>query len=111
MAVSGQVTGGHWAALLIGVVLLFTFLATTAAGLMRVHRGRRIETTPPSTDGPPDPLPSTMGASLWRCQAMIAEAVIVRQRLSGQIDAETYRFRMNALALQFNSERSPQRNA
>ncbi|OJZ76221.1 hypothetical protein BRW65_02005 [Mycobacterium paraffinicum] len=111
MAVSGQIASGHWAAFLIGVALLLTLLATTAAGLMRVHRARRSATTSPPTERAPDPLPSTMGASLWRCQALIAEAVVARQRLSGQIDAETYRIRMNELARQFNSERRPQRNA
>lgn len=51
-----------------------------------------------------------MGASLWRCQALIAEAVVVRQRLSGEIDVETYQVRMTELARQASSERRPQRN-
>ena len=42
---------------------------------------------------------------------LIAEALIVRQRLSGEIDAETYRIRMNALARQAIPERHPQRTA
>ncbi len=111
IAVSGQVTSGHWAAVLIGVVLLFTFVAITAAGLQRVYRGRHIEAALPPADGPSDLLPSGMGASLWRCQTLIAEALIVRQRLSGEIDVETYQIRMTELARQANSERRPQRNA
>jgi hypothetical protein len=51
-----------------------------------------------------------MGASLWRCRALIAEAVIVRQRLSGEIDAETYQIRMNELARLAISDRRPERN-
>jgi hypothetical protein len=41
-----------------------------------------------------------MGDSLWRCRALIAEALVVRQRLSGEIGAETYQARMNDLARQ-----------
>jgi hypothetical protein len=41
---------------------------------------------------------------------LIAEAIIVRQRLSGEIDAETYRTRMSDLAWQAIPERRPQRN-
>ena len=111
MAASGQVTSGHWAAVLIGVLLLVTFIATTTAGIMHVYRARRNETAHQPTDGLSDLLPSDMGASLWRCQALIAEAIIVRQRLSGEIDAETYQARMNELARQAISERRPQRNA
>ena len=111
MAVAGQVTSGYWAAVLIGVVLLFTFIAATAAGTMRVYRARHIETAPPPADGLSDLLPSGMGVSLWRCQTLIAEALIVRQRLSGEIDVETYQIRMTELARQANSERRPQRNA
>ena len=111
MAASGQVTSGYWAAVLIGVVLLVTFIATTTTRIMRVYRARHNDTELQSTDGRSDLLPSGMGASLWRCQALIAEAVIVRQRLSGEIDAETYRDRMNELARQAISERRPQPNA
>ncbi|WP_276806845.1 hypothetical protein [Mycobacterium nebraskense] len=107
---SGQTTSGHWVALLIGVVLLLTFVATTAAALMRVRRARQIEAALPPTNGLSDLLPPGMGASLWRCQALIAEAVVVRQRLSGEIDVETYQVRMTELARQASSERRPQRN-
>ena len=111
MAASGQVTSGHWAAVLIGVLLLLTFIATTTAGIMRGYRRHRKQTTPQPTAGLSEPLPPDMDASLWRCWALIAEAIIVRQRLSGEIDAETYQARMNELARQASPERHPQRNA
>jgi hypothetical protein len=110
MAGSGQVTSGYWAAVLIGVVLVLIFVATTTAGMMHVYRARHTEPALQPTDGLSDLLPSGTGASLWRCQALIAEAVIVRQRLSGEIDAETYQIRMNDVARQANSERRPQPN-
>jgi hypothetical protein len=111
MGASGQITSGYWAALLIGVLLLLTFVATTTAGIMHVYRARRNETAHQATAGLSDLSPSGMGASLWRGQALIAEAIVVRQRLSGEIDAETYQIRMNELARQAISERRSQRNA
>jgi hypothetical protein len=108
MAASGQVTSGYWAAVMIGMVLLLTFVATTIA---RAYRARRNETAPQPGDGLFELVQSGMGASLWRCQALIAEAVVVRQRLSGEIDAETYQTRMNELARQANPERRSQPNA
>ena len=111
MAAYGQITSGYWPAMLMGVVLLLIFVATTTAALMRGYRHRRKETAPQPTAGLSEPLPSDMDASLWRCWALIAEALIVRQRLSGEIDAETYRARMNDLARQAIPERHPQRNA
>jgi len=111
MAASGQTTSGYWAALLIGVLLLLIFVATTTGDVVHAYRARRNETPHQRTDGLPDLPASGMGASLLRCQALITEALIVRQRLSGEIDAETYRARMNALPCQAISERRPQRNA
>jgi hypothetical protein len=108
---SGQITSGYWAALVIGVLLLLTLVATTTARIMQVYRARRKATAHQPTDGFSDLVPLGMGASLWRCQALIAEAVIVRQRLSGVIDAETYQIRMNELARQAISDRRPERNA
>ncbi len=111
MAASGQITSGYWAAVLLGTVLLVTFVATTTARIAHAHRAHRDETALRPSDGLSDLLPSGMGASLWRCQALIAEAVVVRQRLSGQIDGETYRIRMTVLARQANFERRSQPNA
>ena len=111
MAASGHTTSGHWAALLIGVLLLLTFVATTTARIMHAYRARGNETADQPEDGLSDLSPSGTGPSLWRCQALISEALIVRQRLSGEIDAETYQARMNALARQAITVRRPQRNA
>ena len=111
MVASGQITSGYWPALLIGVVLLLTFVATTTAAIMRGYWARRKETALRPTAGLSDRLPSDMGASLWRCWALIEEALIVRRRLSGEIDAQTYRACMNDLARQAVPERRPQRNA
>ena len=98
-------------ATLMGVVLLLSFVATTIAALMRGHRARRKEMVQEPTGRLSETPPSDMGAGLWRCRALIAEALIVRQRLSGEIDAETYQARMNGLARDSIPERRPQRNA
>lgn len=110
MAASGQVTSGSWGAVLIGAVLLLTLAVTTSAVIARAFRARRRETALQPGDELFDLLPSGMGASLLRCQALIAEAVIVRQRLSGSIDAETYQIRMNELARQATPERRSRPN-
>jgi hypothetical protein len=111
MAAYGQITSGYWPAMLIGVVLLLTFVATTTAAVTRGYRRRREETAPKRTVGLFGPLPLDMGASLWRCGVLLEEAVIVRQRLSGTIDAETYQARMSDLARQVAPEGHSQRNA
>ncbi|BDE17289.1 MULTISPECIES: hypothetical protein [Mycobacterium] len=110
MTAYGQITSGYWPAVLIGVVMLLIYVATTTAAIMRRYRLRRKETLPEPIARLSDPLPSDMGASLWRCRALIAEALIVRQRLSGEIDAETYRARMNDLARPAIPGRRPQRS-
>ncbi|WP_156685589.1 hypothetical protein [Mycobacterium sp. Marseille-P9652] len=110
MAASGHTTSGYGAALLIGVLLLLALVASTTARIMHAYRARGNETADELPDRLSDQLPSDMGPSLWRCQALIAEAIIIRQRLSGEIDAETYQTRMNALACQASSARRPQRN-
>jgi hypothetical protein len=84
MAASGQSMSGYWAAVVIGVLLLLTFVATTTAGIMHVCRARRNKRAHQPSDGFSDLVALGMGVSLWRCQALIAEAVIVRQRLSGR---------------------------
>jgi len=97
--------------MLMGVVLLLSFVATTIVALMRGHRARRKETVREPTGRLSEKPPPDMGDSLWRCRALIAEALVVRQRLSGEIGAETYQARMNDLARQATPERRPQRNA
>ena len=97
--------------MLIGVVLLVIFVAATGAAIVRVYRARIDETALQSSNGISDVVRSAAGPSLWRCQALIAEAIVVRQRLAGQIDAETYQIRMNELARQATSEHGRKRNA
>ena len=100
MAAYGQIISGHRSALLIGVVLLLTFVATTIVAVPRRYRARRHDTAPQPTAGLSGPSLSDMGASLGRCRLLIEEALIVRQRLSGDIDAQTYQARMTDLARQ-----------
>ncbi|KKC03452.1 hypothetical protein [Mycobacterium nebraskense] len=111
MAASGQITSGYWAAVLISVVLLLIVVAATTVTMMRGYRPGRKETAVRATAGRSDLLRSDKGAGLWRCPIVITEALIVRQRLTGEIDAQTYRAGMNILARQAISERRPQRNA
>jgi hypothetical protein len=97
--------------MLMGVVLLLTSGAIALAVLMRGHRARRKEMVREPTGRLSETPPPDMGASLRRCWALIAEALVVRQRLSGEIDAETYQARMNDLARDAIPARRPQRNA
>ena len=69
MAAYGQITRGHWPAMLMGVVLLLTVVATTTAVIMRRYRPRRKETVREPTARLSDPVPSEMDASLSRCWA------------------------------------------
>ena len=99
MAASGQIIRGYRSALLIGVVLL-PLVATTIVALSRRYRAPRHDTAPQPTAGLSSPPLSDLGASLGRCRVLIEEALIVRQRLSGDIDAQTYQARMTDLARQ-----------
>jgi hypothetical protein len=111
MAASGQITSGYWAALLIGVLLLVTFVAIASAGIMHVFRACRNKTARRPTDGLSDLAPLDVGPSLWRCQALSAEAITVRQLLSAGIDAEAYQLRTSELAWQAVCESRPGHNA
>jgi len=79
MAAYGEVTSGRWLAVVIGAVLLLILMVATVAAALRARR-RRHDATP-----------------VTRCWGLIAEALVVRQRVSGQIDAATYQARMNDL--------------
>ncbi len=83
MPASGQVTSGSWAATLLGVLLLVTFVANTTWASMRRFRPRR-EAAPRPAARLYDLAAPAHDASLWRCRLLIAEALIVRQRLSGR---------------------------
>jgi hypothetical protein len=108
MTASERITSGYLPATLIGFAPLVVSIVMTTAAIM--SRGRRNQTKRHFTAPLSDPVPSGMGASLSRCRVLIAEAVIVRQRLSGDIDAATYRASMSDLAWEAVLERHPQRN-
>jgi hypothetical protein len=109
MVTSGyeQVTSGHWPAVVIGAVELLILILYTTAAVRREVRRRRGTSTVLSVLRRPDELAGEAGDPPLRCWALIAEAIIVRERLSGEIDAETYRTRMNDLAQQAIPERRP----
>lgn len=101
----GQVTSGQWLAVVIGTVELLVLITYTTAAVQREVRRRRGASTLLSVRPRPDELAGEAGDPPLRCWGLIAEAIIVRERLSGEIDAETYRTRMNELARQAIPER------
>ena len=93
----GQVAAGHWAAIAIAaaelVILFAVAVSNWRRGLRRRHTVAALIASVPQSgaspshaDGPPR-----------RGWALIAEAVIARERMSGHIDAATYQARMSAL--------------
>jgi hypothetical protein len=107
----GQVASGYWPAVVIGTLELLILIMYTTAAVRHEVRRHRDPSTLLSVLRRPDELASEAGDPPPRCWTLIAEAIIVRERLSGEIDAETYRTRMNELARQAIPERRPQRNA
>ena len=107
----GQITSGYWLAVVIGTVGLLILIMCTIAAVRHEVRRRRDATTLLSVLRRPDEPAGEAGDPPLRCWALIAEAIIVRERLLGEIDAETYRTRMNDLARQAIPERRPQHNA
>ena len=73
------ISAGYWPALVIGVVLILLLTLLTVIAAVRARRQRQEAT------------------SLARCRLLIAEAMVVRARVSGQIDAATYQQRMREL--------------
>ena len=100
MEAYGQVTTGYWPAVLTGAVLLLTFIVSMTAAVMRRRRPHRKHTTVEPAVRPFGAPPSDVEVPVGRCRGLIAEALIVRDRLSGQIDAETYQARMKDLVSQ-----------
>ena len=78
-ATYGVISAGYWPALVIGVVLVLLLTLLTVVAVVRARR-RRQEAT-----------------ALARCRLLIVEAMVVRARVSGQIDAATYQERMKEL--------------
>lgn len=111
VAAYGQVSTGYWPALVIGTVLLGAGAAYLVAALRRALRRHQAANAPRVLTRPlPEPWQEA-ATPIQRCRGLIAEALIVRDRLSGQIDAYTYRDRMSGLALKAAYERRPHHDA
>ncbi|AEV73380.1 hypothetical protein MycrhN_2808 [Mycolicibacterium rhodesiae NBB3] len=78
-ALGGEVTSVGWLAVVIGAVSLLILIVAIVAAALRARRRRHDAT------------------AVARCWGLVAEALVVRQRVSGQIDAATYQARMNDL--------------
>lgn len=97
IAAYGQVTTGYWPAVIIGAMLLLALIATTIVAV-RSRRHRRRAATPPTSAAPSTAVsPEDADVPHERCRVLIAEALIVRDRVSGRIDAATYQARMTDL--------------
>ena len=103
----GLITSGYWPAGVIGTVELLILIMYTTGAVWHEVRRRRGASTVLSVLRRPGELAGEAGDPPLRCWALIAEAIIVGERLSGEIDAETYRTRMNDLAQQAIPERRP----
>lgn len=90
----GQIAGGFWPALVIGGIELLIMIVYTIAGARRALRRRHESTIPLSLLAR---FKEPSGETLLQCWRLIAEAIIVRERVSGQIDAATYQTRMEDL--------------
>ena len=110
MEAYGQVTTGYWLAVVIGAVLLLTLILSTTAAVMRRRRPHRRHTAQPAVR-PFGAAPSDVDVPVERCRGLIAEALTIRERMSGQIDAETYQARMKDLAWEASREGRAHRNA
>lgn len=93
----GQVASGHWVAVAIGAAELLILVVIAATDVRRELRRRHtvgtlIAAVPQSGDSP-----DGAAGPPRRCWALIAEAVIAHERMSGHIDAATYQARMSAL--------------
>ena len=92
---------GHGPDLVIGAALLLVGIADLIVAVKNaVKRARRrrssavVHAAAVQSCGEPT---HEMSSPLVRCRGLIAEALIVRDRLSGQIDAATYQQRMKDL--------------
>jgi hypothetical protein len=100
-AAYGQASTGYWPGAVIGTMLVLVAAADLIVAIGRARRRRRSVAQPAAaTRRPPESSP------IVRCRRLIAEAMIVRQRVSGQIDAETYQARMTVLAREAVCERN-----
>jgi hypothetical protein len=111
MEAYSRVTTGDWPAASIGAVLLLTVILSTTVAVMRRRRPHRKHTAVESAVRPFGAAPSDVEVPVERCRGLIVEALTVRERMSGQIDAETYQARMKDLAWEASREGRAHRNA
>jgi hypothetical protein len=92
----GQVTSGYWLAVAIGAVEVSALVMLALASVRRARRRRR-DAAPPAPASSGSRREHGADVPYERCRALIAEALIVRERVSGHIDAATYQARMKNL--------------
>ena len=97
MAAYGDVTTDAWAAIVIGAVELVVLAMMAIAAVMRWRRSSHNLTTLPQAAPTCREPHHEDGIPYWRCHDLIAEALIVRERVAGHIDAATYQARMSEL--------------
>jgi hypothetical protein len=104
------VSTGYWPAIAVGTALVLIAAAYVIAAVGRARRRRHGVTPPASVTRRSPESVQEAGIPIARCRRLIAEAMIVRERMSGQIDAETYQARMAELAREAVGERRPHHN-
>lgn len=93
-----DVSVGYWPDLVIGALLLSVWVVMTAGSIRNWLRNRRGSPRPVTAANRTSSEPiSEPDVPYERCKGLIAEALIVRDRVSGQIDAATYQERMKEL--------------
>jgi hypothetical protein len=99
-----QVTSGYWLAVAIGAIGLSALITLFLASVRRARHHRRdaAPSAPISLDRRNN---DASDVPYERCRALIAEGMIVRDRVSGQIDAATYQARMKDLVTRESSPR------
>ncbi len=104
IAAYGQATSGSWGALAIGVMglVVVILMVTATVARRRHHHSTAKETAVDSSTQPTYP----PNHPVVRIRLLIEEAIIVRERLSGHIDAATYQERMHDLVTRQHSSSS-----
>lgn len=102
MAGYGQITAGYGPAVTIGAVLVLIavvdLVVATKAKLRRARQRRSNVAAPIPGVGLSGEAVQQSDDPLVGCRDLIAEAVVVRERIAGRIDATTYQARMKDLA-------------
>ena len=98
MAAYGDVSAGHWPDLAVGALLLLVWLVMTVGCVRNWLCNRHRSPRPVASANRQSSEPASESDVLYeRCKGLIAEALIVRDRVTGQIDAATYQERMESL--------------